>query len=87
MFQLCSSCQNKSVGEHCSVSKKMRCLMYLNGPFSWKLTCAYLKMLCTFGMPIELRTCVPVCLDVPVYFWHAHVLQNLCTCVLGCIPV
>ena len=51
----------------------------------------------TFGMPLGLGTCVLVCLDVLVYFWHACGLENLlylctfgmpmyfrtcCTCVL-----
>ena len=36
-------------------------------------TCVLLACLCT-SEPV-----------VPVYFWHAYVLQNLGTCVLGCV--
>ena len=88
VFQLCRSCQNKSLGEHCSVRQKKVLFdvsqwpIYLeahmcipqNAVYFWHAygvepvyLCVWMY-LCTFDMPMYFRTCVLVCLDVPVYF-------------------
>ena len=87
VFQLCSSCRNKSVGEHFAVSAKKRCcLMYLNGPCSWKLTCAYLNAVYfwhAYGVE-NLCTCVLGCTCVLLACPCTSELVYLCLDVYLC---